>query len=207
MNQESLSHKDVRASLARKVEGEFIPEAYWIIDNVLFPRKGTHSIGVARQFYGALWERLQTVRWLYPWDLGTEEANIPLNGALYLPEEWINDLLCRERVRIAGEIRFKIKVELALELIDEVRSWGLKNRLVLSDSAYADLYEFRQACRQRNVDYIVQVRGRIVTGWTDDPHPSEPSMKKGGKISSPRRYATDLSPPKVSDRFPKTFLT
>lgn len=57
------------------------------------------------------------------------------------------------------EVTFKTKLELAWDLIDEVRGGGLKNRLVLADSAFGDSYEFRQALRRRSLDYLVQVEG------------------------------------------------
>jgi len=192
VNQSPWSHKEIRASLARKVEGEFIPEAYWIIDDVSFPKKGKHSVGVARQYCGAL-GKIANCQVAVTLDLGTEEASTPLNWALYLPEEWISDPLRRKKARISENTTFKTKLELALELIDEVRDWGLKDRLVLADSTYGDSYEFRQGLRQRELNYIVQVEGGLMA-WTEDPHPSEPPMKKGGKVPRKRLYAAELPP-------------
>ena len=99
----------------------------------------------------------------------------------------------RKEAGIPEEITFKTKTELALDLIDEVRGWGLQDRLVLADSAYGDTYEFRQGLRDRKLDYVVQVSGDL-TAWTEDPHPSEPPMKRGGKIPRKRFYAKDFPP-------------
>jgi SRSO17 transposase len=192
VNQSPWSSQEVRASLARKVEREFVPEAYWIIDEVSFPKQGKHSVGVARQYCGAL-GKTANCQVAVTLDLGTEESSTPLDWALYLPEQWINDSVRRKEAGVPEEITFKTKTELALDLIDEIRAWGLQDRLVLTDSAYGDVYEFRQGLRSRQLDYVVQVSGEL-TAWTEDPHPAEPPMKRGGKIPRKRLYAKELPP-------------
>jgi len=182
--------KEVRASLARKVEGEFVVEPYWLVDEVSFPKQGKHSVGVARQYCGAL-GKTANCQVAVTLDLGTEESSTPLNWALYLPEQWINDPVRRKKAGIPEEIIFKTKTELALDLIDEVRAWGLQDRLVLTDSGYGDSYEFRQGLRNRELDYVAQVSGEL-TAWTEDPHPADPPMKRGGKIPRKRLYAKEL---------------
>jgi len=191
-NQSPWSTEQVRASLARKMEIEFVPEAYWLIDEVSFPKQGKHSVGVARQYCGAL-GKTANCQVAVTLDLGTEESSTPLDWALYLPEQWINDNARRKKVGIPEDITFKRKPELALDLIDEVRSWGLSDRLVLADSAYGDGYGFRQALRDRKLHYVVQVSGDM-TAWTEDPHPAEPPMKRGGTVPRKRLYAKELPP-------------
>ena len=190
VNQSPWSCREVRASLARKVEREFVPEAYLLIDEVSFPKQGKHSVGVARQYCGAL-GKTANCQVAVTLDLGTEQSSTPLDWALYLPGEWIEDPIRRREAGIPEEITLKTKTELALDLVDEVRGWGLQDRLVLADSAYGDAYEFRQGLRDRTLDYIVQVSGEL-TAWTEDPHPSELPMKRGGKIPRKRFYAKDF---------------
>ena len=190
VNQSPWSYGKVRAPLARKVEHEFVSEAYWLIDEVSFPKQGKHSVGVDRQYCGAL-GKTANCQVAVTLDLGTEESSAPLDWALYLPEEWLDDPLRRKEAGIPDEITFKTKWELALDLIDEVRDWGLQDRLALADSFYGDTYEFRQGLRDRTLDYVVQVSAGL-TAWTEDPHPSEPPMKRGGKIPRKRFYAKDF---------------
>jgi SRSO17 transposase len=192
INQSPWSTEQVRASLARKMEGEFVPEAYWLIDEVSFPKQGKHSVGVARQYCGAL-GKTANCQVAVTLDLGTEESSTPLDWALYLPEQWINDAARRKKAGIPEAVTFKSKPELALDLIDEVRNWGLSDRLVLADSAYGDGYGFRQGLRDRKLHYVVQVSGDM-TAWTEDPHPAEPPMKRGGKVPRKRLYAKELPP-------------
>ena len=63
------------------------------------------------------------------------------------------------------------------------KGWGLQGRLVLADSAYGDVFEFRQGLRSRKLDYVVQVSGELMA-WTKDPHPAEASDETRGKDSS-----------------------
>ncbi|MBP1724252.1 MAG: family transposase, partial [Deltaproteobacteria bacterium] len=90
VNQSPWSHGEVRASLARKVEQEFVPEAYWLVDEVSFPKQGKHSVGVARQYCGAL-GKTANCQVAVTLDLGTEESSTPLDWALYLPKPWATD--------------------------------------------------------------------------------------------------------------------
>lgn len=192
VNQSPWSHKEVSASLARKIEQEFVSEAYWLIDEVSFPKQGKHSVGVARQYCGAL-GKTANCQVAVTLDLGTEESSTPVDWALYLPAEWINNPIRREKAGIPKEVMFKTKTNLALELLDEVKAWGLQDRVVLADSAYGDAYEFREGLRSRQLNYVVQVSGDL-TGWTEDPHPSELPVKRGGKIPRKRLYAKGLPP-------------
>ena len=191
VNQSPWPSREVRASLARKVEREFVPEAYWLIDEVSFPKQGKHSVGVTRQYCGAL-GKTANCQVAVSLDLGTEESSTPLNWALYLPKQWTDDPIRRKRAGIPEEITFKTKTVLALNLIDEVKAWGLQDRLVLADSAYGDAYDFRQGLRIRELDYVVQVSGEL-TAWTQDPHPSELPVKRGG-LRRKRLYAKELPP-------------
>lgn len=192
VNQSPWPSREVRASLARKVEREFVPEAYWLIDEVSFPKQGKHSVGVARQYCGAL-GKTANCQVAVTLDLGTEESSTALNWALYLPKGWVEDPVRRKNAGIPEEITFKTKIVLALDLIDEAKEWGLQGRLVLADSAYGDAYDFRQGLRGRELDYVVQVSGEL-TAWTQDPHPAEPPMKRGGKTHRKRFYAKELPP-------------
>ena len=194
VNQSPWSSQEVRASLARKVEGEFVPEAYWLIDEVSFPKQGKHSGGVAHQYCGTL-GKTANCQVAVTLDLGTEESSTPLDWALYLPEQWVNDLGRRKEAGIPAEITFRTKPDLALDLIDEVKEWGLQGRLVLADSAYGDIFEFRQGLRSRELDYVVQVSGDLMA-WIKDPHPAHLPTKGRGKIPRKRFYANDFSPSK-----------
>lgn len=192
LNQSPWPYEPLRASLARKMEEEFAPEAYWLIDDVSFPKQGDHSVGVARQYCGAL-GKVANCQVAVSLDLGTEVSSTPLNWALYLPQDWTEDPDRRKQAGIPEGYSHHTKPELALALIDQVRKWGLQDRLVLADSGYGGGDDFRYGLRERGLNYVVQVDGDM-TAWTEDPHPPKLPMMRRGKIRRKTYYPEDLPP-------------
>ena len=64
--------------------------AGWIVDDTGFPKKGTHSVGVARQYCGQLGKQ-ENCRVAVSLSLATEQASLPVTYRLYLPEPWAQD--------------------------------------------------------------------------------------------------------------------
>src|SRR5260221_8358965 len=86
----------------------------WIIDDTGFPKKGEHSVGVARQYCGQL-GKTDNCQVAVSLSLANHHASLPVAYRLYLPEEWSTD---RKRLRKTGvpeEAVFKTKPEIALE--------------------------------------------------------------------------------------------
>jgi SRSO17 transposase len=192
VNQSPWPFQELRASLARKGEREFVPEAYCLVEGVSFPKQRKRSVRVARQYCGTL-GKAANCQVAVTLDLWSEESSTSLDWALYLPKQWIDDPVRRKKAGIPEEITFKTKPELLLDLIDEVRKWELRDRQVLADSFYGILYEFRQGLRSRKLGYVVQSSGDLMA-WTEDPHPPEPPIKRGGKVPRKRHYAKELPP-------------
>src|SRR5437763_7535852 len=66
------------------------PVAAWIIDDTAFPKKGKHSVGVARQYCGQLGKR-ENCRVAVTLSVANERASLPIAFELYLPEDWAGD--------------------------------------------------------------------------------------------------------------------
>jgi SRSO17 transposase len=137
--------------MAERVACVFSPPVAWIVDDTGFPKKGEHSVGVARQYSGTLGKtaNCQIAVSLYRTD---GRGSSPLGFRLYLPKEWTEDA---ERCRAAGVpagTAFQPNWRLALELIDEALAWGLeKPPAVLADSAYGEVTAFREELEQRGL--------------------------------------------------------
>jgi SRSO17 transposase len=93
------------------------PVAAWIIDDTGYPKKGEHSVGVARQYCGQLGKQ-ENCQVAVSLSLANHHASLPAAYRLYLPEEWSEDERRRDKVGVPKEISFKTKPEIALEQIE-----------------------------------------------------------------------------------------
>src|SRR5271165_6002359 len=93
-----------------------VAEAAWIVDDTGFPKKGSHSVGVTRQYCGQLGKQ-ENCRVAVSLSLASEQASIPVAYQLYLPEIWAQDPARRNQAGVPPEIRFQTKPEMALEQI------------------------------------------------------------------------------------------
>ena len=142
--------------LSRRMTAELEPDPIWVIDDTGFPKKGTHSVGVARQYSGTLGKTANCQVAVSLHHVG-EQGSAILGFRLYLPESWANDFTRRKAAGVPDNVTFKRKWELALELIDQARNWRLTDRIVVADAGYGDATEFRRELEIRNLHYVVGV--------------------------------------------------
>ena len=76
--------------LGKRMTAELEPEAAWVVDDTGFPKQGSHSVGVSRQYSGTLGKTGNCQIAVSVHHVG-EEANAPLGWRLYLPESWAKD--------------------------------------------------------------------------------------------------------------------
>jgi SRSO17 transposase len=110
---------------AERVEHAFPHPVAWIIDDTGFPKKGQHSVGVARQYSGTLGK---TANCPIAVSLHRTDArgSSPLSFPLYLPKEWTDDEARCQAAGVPGNVGFQPNWQLALELIDQALGWGLE---------------------------------------------------------------------------------
>jgi SRSO17 transposase len=138
------------------------PQGILVIDDTSFPKQGTHSVGVQRQYCGALGKRANcqvavSVHYVSP------QGHYPLALRLYLPQSWTSD---HDRLRAAQVPlrywRFRTKGQIALELLDQVRSEGLPGDIVVTDAGYGVSGPFRDALAARGLFYLAGVTEDLV---------------------------------------------
>jgi SRSO17 transposase len=158
---------EVWARLGRRMTRELEPAPAWVVDDTGFPKQGRHSVGVERQYSGSLGKTGNCQVAVSIHHVG-EQGDAVLGWRLYLPESWTKD---RERCKEAGipqEVVFKKKWELALEIVDQIRGWGLPDQVVVADCGYGQATEFREGLEKRRLRYMVGVTAELKV-WTQVP--------------------------------------
>lgn len=155
--------------------------AAWIVDDTGFPKKGTHSVGVARQYCGQLGKQ-DNCRVAVSVSLATEEASIPAAYQLYLPETWANDKEQRKQAGVPKEISFQTKPDIALAQIRSLINEDLPRGVVLADAAYGDDSAFREGLVSLDLSYAVGIKS-TTTLWPPGIVPLPPRPK--GKMGRP----------------------
>jgi SRSO17 transposase len=159
--------EQIQQRLAEKVADLMAEPEVWMIDETSFPKAGEASVGVARQYCGAL-GKVANCQVAVSLHWSTCEASCPLAWRLYLPQSWLETPARRAEGKIPDDIRYRSKNQLALELIDQVLSWDVPRLPVVADSAYGNDFDFRAALRERGLQYAVAVEPSIKV-WTTDP--------------------------------------
>jgi SRSO17 transposase len=132
-------------------------DAVLIVDDTALLKQGTHSVGVARQYAGAVGKRANC-QTLVSLTLARSEVPVPLALRLFLPGEWTRDPAWCRRAGVPEErLAPRTKGERALEEIDRAIAAGVTCGCVLADAGYGASAEFRQALTARGLTWAVGI--------------------------------------------------
>ncbi len=130
-----------------------------MIDDVSFPKCGTSSVGVARQYCGALGKRANC-QVAVSVHAATDAASCPLDWQLYLPREWTDEPGRCRKAGVPQGTGHQEKWRLALGLLDVLAEWGLKAPVVVADAGYGVSTPFRLALEERGLAYVPALTGK-----------------------------------------------
>lgn len=175
LGQADWDHRPLLTELTRQVGVELgQPDGVLVFDPSAFPKKGTESVGVARQWCGRLGKVDNCQVGVY---LGYVSAagHALVDFRLYLPREWTRS---RQRLNKAGvprEVRFRTRHELALQMLDQ-RGGLLPHRWVSGDDEMGRCSWFRKELRVRGERYLLAVPSNTLVRdlvATDPPYPGK----------------------------------
>ncbi len=162
-----------------------------VVDDTGLPKKGRHSVGVARQYSGTL-GRVDNCQVIVSVQYVDSRYDWPVNARVYLPESWTKDRARCRGAKVPKAVRFETKGQIALDLIDEARAAGLSPRAVVTDAGYGDQPPFLDGLESRRLAYGaavgVAVRFRLAQAVEADrgAPPAAPYSGKG----RPRKRST-----------------
>lgn len=163
------------------------PVGAWVVDDTAMPKKGKHSVGVARQYCSVLGKQ-DNCQVAVSVSLVNRTMSVPAAWRLYLPEAWATDGRRRREAGIPEEVEFLEKWRIALEEIDDLLEQDLPVAPVVADAGYGDATEFRDGLTERGFSYALGIKAQTSV-W---PPGQEPG--------APKPYAGRGRPPKLLRR-------
>jgi len=190
-------HVPVRRRLAEWAD-DLLGPSVLVVDDVGFPKDGTASPGVARMYCGALGKRGNCQIGVSV-HLATDAASAAVDWRLFVPESWDDRTVTdpeaarqvrrrRARSKIPDHIGHRAKWRLALDMLDELRGWGLADRPVVADAGYGEITAFRLGVEARGLPYAIAVPASL-SAYPAHTMPHTPAYRGRGRRPKPR-YAT-----------------
>jgi SRSO17 transposase len=163
------------------------PIRAFVVDDTGFPKKGKHSVGVARQYCGQIGKQ-DNCQVAVSVSVATQEASLPVAYRLYLPESWANDPERRQKAGVPEDVVFRTKPEIALTQIRATLDAGVSPGVVLADAGYGNDTSFRTGLTEMGLTYVVGVQSSIRL-WSPGtgPLPPKPWSGRGRPPSLVRR--------------------
>jgi SRSO17 transposase len=137
------------------------------IDDTGLPKQGTASVGVQRQYCGAL-GKIANCQVAVSTALIAGKLAWLTSLELYLPQAWMDDEH-RAGARIPRQLPFREKWRIAVAHVRTVLQAGFTLEAVVADAAYGEIATFRAALERLGVAYVVAVPyfvGARLTGTT-----------------------------------------
>jgi SRSO17 transposase len=156
LGQSPWDHDPLLDQLARQV-GRELGEADGVLvfDPSAFPKKGTESVGVQRQWCGRLGKKDNCQVGIYLGYVSRHDHAL-VDMRLYLSKEWAKDKKRRKKAGVPKDIRFRTRHELALEMLD-ARGPLLPHAWIAGDDEMGRCSWFREELRTRGECYLLAV--------------------------------------------------
>jgi SRSO17 transposase len=169
------------------------PIRAWIIDDTGFPKKGRHSVGVARQYCGQLGKQ-DNCQIAVSLSVASEHASLPIAHRLYLPQGWADDPVRRAKTGVPDDVVFRTKPQIALDEIKAALAAGVPRSMVLADAGYGADTAFRSGLGELGLEYVLGIQSSTSL-WAPGSGPLPPKAWSGrGRRPSLTRRSPEHKP-------------
>jgi SRSO17 transposase len=182
-------------AVAERVAPEIGVQA-WVIDDTGVPKDGKHSPGVKRQYSGTL-GKIGNCQIAVSVHAVGERGTLPLDWALYLPEEWCSDPERRRKAKIPEDVVFQTKPQLAAGLIERAAAWNVAGAPVLGDEAYGKNTELRARLHDAGIEYVLSLNSDASV-YDADTTFQVPERRHGSRGPAPSALVADRPSRQVS---------
>lgn len=145
------------------------PDAVLVFDPPAFPKKGTASVGVKRQWCGRL-GKLDNCQVGVFLGYVSDEAHALVDFRLYLPREWAKDRKRRKTAGVPEGVKYRTRHELALEMLQR-RGGTLPHGWVAGDDEMGRPAWFRQRLAHDQERYLLAVPANTTVRDLEEPRP------------------------------------
>ena len=180
------------------------PDATLNVDETGFPKKGTKSVGVKRQYAGCL-GRTDNCQIGVCVNYQSPTGHTLIDRRLFLPEEWAEDPRRRAEAGVPNSVVFRTKPELALEMVQQAVTRGVPFCWVTADSVYGNSPTFVQGVRGVGKWYVVDTSADARV-WLSEPTviPAGTKGARGRATTQPKVAAKPERVEEVVARLPAT---
>jgi SRSO17 transposase len=187
-------YQDIQREIQAVFAEQLVPStATWslgtvgVVDGSGFPKKGTASVGVQRQYCGRLGKEENCQVGVFLVGV-TPDGCALLDHQLYLPKDWAQDPQRREQVYVPPELCFRTEPQLGAALIRRTQEPGtIHFDWVTADERYGQNGTFLDDLEAIPQRYLVEVPVNT-TVWMEDPAGQvPPSSGRGRPPTRPRR--------------------
>jgi SRSO17 transposase len=137
------------------------PIEAWIIDDTAFPKQGRHSVGVQHQYCGQLGKQANC-QVAVTLSLANHHASLPVAYRLYLPKDWAEDDVRRNKAHIPATVGFKTKPQIALEQLRWACEAGLPRGAAMMDPAYGNDARLRTEVTELGLSYVAGIQSNVL---------------------------------------------
>jgi SRSO17 transposase len=167
----------------------------WIVDDTGIPKKGKHSVGVARQYCGVLGKQ-ENCQVAVSLSVANERLSLPIAYELYLPETWVENKELRRKAGIPDDMAFRTKLDVALAQLRMAVEKDVPRGVVLGDAGYGNSTAFRDGITAMGLTYAVGIQAST-TVWPQGEGPA-PAPAFTGRGRPPRLLTRDADHQPVS---------